>query len=78
LRVLGIAVVLGISGKGQSCEIRRPDYRADLDELADSLRREGMSYQEIAKRLGINPTMADLRVKRHERLLREGANPQRQ
>jgi len=51
--------------------IRRPDYRADLDELAYNLRRQGLTYTEIAKRLEIGPTMAERRVKRHERLLRE-------
>ncbi len=48
-------------------------HRADLDELAHDLRRQGLTYREIAKQLGVSERMADRRVKRHERLMREGA-----
>ena len=43
--------------------------RADLDALAYRLRAEGLTYQAIAERLGVNVSMARRRVLRHERRL---------
>ena len=45
--------------------------RADLDELAYQLRRQGLTYREVAKQLGVSERMAERRVKRHERIMRE-------
>jgi DNA-binding Lrp family transcriptional regulator len=45
--------------------------RADLDELAYELRRQGLSFRAIAARLGVTERMARRRVVRHERVLRE-------
>ena len=47
--------------------------RADLDELAYELRRQGLTYRAIAERLGVTESMALRRVVRHERTLREQA-----
>ncbi len=52
-------------------------YRADLDELAYALRRKGLTYREIAKQLGVSERMAERRVKRYERIMREGPKLQR-
>ena len=49
---------------------RRSDLRADLDELAYELRRQGLTYQAIGERLGVSDDMAR-RVVRYERMLRE-------
>ena len=51
--------------------------RADLDALAYRLRAEGLTYQAIAERLGVNVSMARRRVVRHARTLREQAKPSR-
>ena len=47
--------------------------RADLDQLAHELRRQGLTYTAIAERLGTSPDMAMRRVIRHEWTLREQA-----
>ena len=45
--------------------------RIDLDARAYDLRQQGLTYRAIAKRLGVNVTMARRRVLRHERIMRE-------
>jgi len=52
---------------------RRADLRADLDELAYELRRQGLSFRAIAAQLGVTERMARRRVVRQERMLREWA-----
>ena len=56
---------------------RPAERRADLDELAYNLRRQGLTFREIAKQLGVSERMAERRVKRHERIMREGLQLQR-
>ena len=46
---------------------RRADLRADLDELAYELRRQGLSFRAIAVQLGVTERMARRRVVRQER-----------
>jgi hypothetical protein len=43
----------------------------DLDARASDLRQQGLTYQAIAKWLGVTVTMARRRVLRHERIMRE-------
>ncbi len=49
--------------------------RIDLDERAYELRAQGLTYQAVAKWLGVTVAMARRRVLRHERMLREAAKP---
>jgi orotate phosphoribosyltransferase-like protein len=49
--------------------------RTDLDQRAYELRQQGLTYRAIAKWLGVTLAMARRRVLRHERMLREPANP---
>ena len=46
---------------------RRTDLRADLDERAYELRRQGLSFRAIAAQLGVTERMARRRVVRQER-----------
>ena len=47
--------------------------RTDLDTLAYELRKQGFTFRAIAERLGTSNDMAQRRVIRHERMLREQA-----
>jgi hypothetical protein len=49
--------------------------RTDLDQRAYELRQQGPTYRAIAKWLGWTLGVARRRVLRHERMLREAAQP---